>query len=278
MSEMIPTEAEVVARLARDADTPKPVNPTQLYTVPASDAGLQVRVLDLEKYLDEPNRTTGSVVLTQAESLRRYVDEHKLNASARAYANADLGQIAVVMNDHDAGEARWGDWRVTLNLRPSIGWTRWAGKDGVLLGQEDFAEHIEEGLLEITKPTGARMLEIVTSFHATNRATVDAAIRLDSGETQLTYVETIAARAGQKKNLQIPEFIELALAPFEGGSTYKVRARFRYRLRGSELLLGYKLERPEDVRIAAFDEVAAFFAQETGVPIFYGTPRALPSR
>lgn len=278
MSEMVPTEAEVVAGLARAAATPKPIDPSQLYAVSTSDGGVQVRVLDLERYRATPNRPTGSVVLTQAESLHLYVDEHKLGTSPRAYANVDLAQIAVVLNDHNGGEAEWGDWRATLNLLPSLGWKRWAEKDGCLITQEDFAEHIEDGLLEIVSPSGARMLEIVQSFHATNRATLDSATRLDNGETQLSYVEVVTARAGQKKNIAIPQAFELALQPFEGGASFKVKARFRYRISGQQLVLGYKLERPEDVRRAAFDEVCAFFAQETGVPLFYGQPRALPAR
>lgn len=273
MSEMIPTEAEVVARLARTAAAPNQLDPNALYSI--VDAEGDTTVLSLERFRSLPDRVRESVTFSEAASLTEYVKEHNPAVEPRAYAMLDSNAIAVVMNGHTTGAPAWGDWRATLTLKPSLGWARWEEKDGKLLEQESFAEHIEEGLLEITKPAGARMLEIVTSFHATNRANVDSAIRLDNGETQLKYVETIAARAGQSKQFAIPEYIELALAPFEGGATFKVRARFRYRLRGSELLLGYKLERPEDVRRAAFREVCDDFTAATSTPLFYGHPSPL---
>jgi hypothetical protein len=75
------------------------------------------------------------------------------------------------------------------------------------------------------------------------------------GQTQLLYKETVAARAGQRGDLEIPSVLRLALKPYIGGPTYAVLARFRYRLRGTALVLGYVLERPDLILESAFGDV-----------------------
>lgn len=275
MSEQIPTEAEVVAGLARTATEPRVLDPDVLYSVVNKDG--EQRVLDLERYLTAPRRTTGSVVFTRAESLIHYL-KSQVGGTADLYASAETRSLVGVLNDHWAGDAGWGDWRASLQLQTTLAWNRWANLDGAYMGQVDFAEHLEDGLLEIARPPAARMLELAKSFHVTKKATADSTIRLDNGETSVKYVEQVAGRAGSRSEIAIPEFIELGLAPFDGCDAFKIRARFRYRLNNGELVLGYKLERPEDVLRAAFDEIVATVQTETGATLYYGTPRALPAR
>jgi len=72
---------------------------------------------------------------------------------------------------------------------------------------------------------------------------------------QLSYKETVTAKAGQKGSIEIPKKIKLALRPYVGGPIYFIWANFRYRLDGANVRMGFKLERPENVLEAAFADI-----------------------
>lgn len=91
----------------------------------------------------------------------------------------------------------------------------------------------------------------------------DSSKRLKSGETQISYRENTEAKAGAKGALAIPDTFELALQPFEGGDGYMVGARFRYRINGTDLHLGYRLTRPRDVLRDAFSAIVAKVEADT---------------
>jgi uncharacterized protein YfdQ (DUF2303 family) len=162
---------------------------------------------------------------------------------------------------------------VTLNLPATPDWTLWLGKNGQLLDQAVFAEHIEDGAHCIGDPDPATMLEIAQSFQAHTNVSFKSGSRLTSGETRLQYEEEVNARAGQTGSIEIPDAITLRLQPFEGSPTYEVLARFRYRLAGGNLKLGYRLIRPDIVRREAFLAVGAQITENTGLPVLAGAPR-----
>jgi uncharacterized protein YfdQ (DUF2303 family) len=140
------------------------------------------------------------------------------------------------------------------------------------MGQEDFAEHVEDGLDEIVDPDGAYMLELAQTFHAHTNVEFGQAVVLASGERQFTYVENTSAQAGKRGELTIPKELKLGIAPFEGTQPYKVIARLRYRLQGGTLKLGYKLVRPLDVQRAAFNDTVAWIEEDTSHSILRGIP------
>ena len=59
---------------------------------------------------------------------------------------------------------------------------------------------------------------------------------------------------------------------YEGGAPYKLTARFRYRIGGGALLLGYVLERAGDVVRDAFGQVVQQVAADTEMDVWHGTP------
>jgi hypothetical protein len=67
---------------------------------------------------------------------------------------------------------------------------------------------------------------------------------------------------------------ELGLAPFVGEDAYRISARLRYRIRGGDLLLGYRLDRPADVLRDAVDGIADRLGQRFTLDrVFVGRPR-----
>jgi uncharacterized protein YfdQ (DUF2303 family) len=254
MAEGNDSNATAVIEAARQGVKPQELDTSKVYHV-GTEYG---DVVDLERLLDNPRRRKGTYTAATVESFTDIVD--RLGAEGVAttiWVTHDTPYaVEAVFNDNTADAAGWGDLRVRLPLELTPEWNHWASLDGALIGQEDFAEHIESGIKELVEPEAAVMLEIAQSIHATVSATFRSAKRLADGETQMVYEEQIEGSAGQQKGeLKIPDVIKLAIAPFLGEDTYAVSARFRYRLGGGNLRVGYKLERPEDVILDALEQI-----------------------
>lgn len=259
------TEAEVIRDIALESMTSEALSAGDLIRVvtPHTATG---EILDLEKYGEYPRRARGNVVLHTQASFAKVVNEFK-SSSTHLYANVDEFTLSAVFNDHsndiDGLMPGFADHRAAMKLRHTDEWKHWANLDNTMVDQVEFAEHIEDGLDEIREPDAAYVLELAQNFHATTGTTVRAAHRLDSGEIQVAYDQSINATAGRERQLKVPNEIELGIMPFEGTQPYKVKARLRYRLRDGHLSLGYKLIRPKDVLLDAFSDTVAFVSTDT---------------
>lgn len=282
-----PSEAAVVANLADHAASREVVTvvPDHVAVIVHRD-DQNIEQFNLDEYAHYPQRKTAKVVLADADSFITYVGRHSAPRATTLWGDAEQGRIIAVLNDHERhpldGETveegedlpGWGDHRAQLTLKNTPDWDHWTKADGKLLPQAAFAEHLEDGAEAIRVPDAATMLEIAQSFHAKKGVSFASDKRLASGQVQLTYEETIKAKAGEKGTLEIPEMITLGLAPFEGNDPYEVLARFRYRIIDGNLAMGYKLIRPDRVRRAAFTDIVTAVSDGTGHPVMSGAPRA----
>lgn len=265
-------EAATVAELAFAASEPAYLagDRAASFILPA---GARREEIDLERYLDEPRRKKGRVSLHTGQALADYTNAHKTDATT-LWADVQQRNVTSVLDDHADELAGWADHRAVLQLRHTPAWQRWVKHDGQKMSQVAFAEHLEDGISEIVEPSGADMLELAKSFQATKGVTFRSDRRLDNGQVQVQYEETIDAKAGQRGDLLVPQTFVLALQPFEGSDTYRVQARLRYRLGDGSLTIGYVLDRPEDVIRSAFDDVLAGIEKATELTAYRGTPRS----
>ena len=241
--------------------------------------GYAVHTLDYRHLQPAPRRVTGVVQLQDPASFSAYVTDHS-TAGTRVWATVSGARFVAVLNDHDGvgpnvddAVPGWGDHRAVLQLQVTREWELWAGMDGNLVNQLKFAEHLEDGVANIVQPSAADMIELAQSFQAARSVDFKSATRLQSGEQQFRFEETLNANAGRQGQIAVPKDLVLGLQPFEGSDTYRVTARFRYRLDGGKLLLGYKLDRPQDVLRNAFNDVRASIDADTGLASYLGTPR-----
>lgn len=262
-------ENDVVAALAREAVVPLEVAPGLFVLHNGTTIDLRK---DLEKYEPQPRRKTGTYTVTDAESFIAYLAKHGL-PETELWANDKAGTIRAVVNAHGAGQhiPGWSDHTATLALPFTKDWKEWTSADNKLMAQTEFAAFIEDHLPNFATPSGADMLELAQTFQATTKVDFDSSQRLKSGETQISYVENTTAAAGKKGALAIPDTFELGLQVHERGPVYKVKARFRYRINGGNLHLAYRLDRIDDVRRHAFDEVTAQVATTTGREVWNTT-------
>ncbi len=260
------SDMTAVIAAAALAVEPMEVEPGRVYTVAApANTNVQVIDRDLDKYRERPRRKVGGATVLDAESFIAYVTKHGIDSETEIWANPTSAQVTAVINAHTAApdQAGWGDHRCILQLKRTPAWSEWIGHNERLFEQEEFAELVEKRLIDFVGshpsipgesfPSGAEMLELAQHFQATRSARFERSQRLKSGQTTLGYSEDIEASAGAKGKLTVPDFFAMALQPFEGSKAFLVRARFRYRLTGSQLRVGYVLERPEDIERKAFD-------------------------
>jgi len=264
-----------VAREAERRGAPTPIDPSQLY-VTVDSAGAP-EVLDLEIHLPRPKRKTGSVVFTTAESFAKYLLKHSASGTERGpvtlWADLRARRVTAVLDDHEGDEPGWAEHRATLALQHTPDWNLWMDSNRKMVGQETFAELIEEALPTVIEPDGAALLEIAQSFRAHKNAVFKSDRRLSSGQVQLTYQEDIEATAGRNGDMQVPATFKIGLAPFEGVEPVAVTARLRFRLNDGKLTIGYILDRPEHVLRDAFAEVVAEIEVTTSLPVWQGIPR-----
>jgi len=243
--------AATIVDVAQQAREPVEVDPAKIYQLGDGST------LDLSYILGQPRRKIGDYQVATVESFTDLVDELGDKKLSTIWVTHESPYIVAVLNDNTSAEAGWGDYRVRLPLPLTPEWLHWAAADGKFLDQDTFAEHIEEGVKELVEPDAATMLEIAQSIHATVSANFTQAKRLDNGETQMVYTEDIEGKAGEKGDLTIPQHFTLAIAPFLGEDTYEVKARFKYRIGGGSLRMGYSLERPEAVILDALEQIKA---------------------
>jgi uncharacterized protein YfdQ (DUF2303 family) len=215
------------------------------------------RLVDVEKYAPQPRRACGTVAVHTADAFAAAVKQRADDAVGPpiVYADEERTALVAILNDDHGAFAGWRDHRVVLSLRKRPEWTHWRNKDGQLMDQEAFANHVEDGLDELRDPSPTAMLDLAQTFHATGNARFKGGTRLANGVRQFTWEEQIDATAGTAGDVGIPETLTLAVRPFFGAELIEVTARFRFTLRSGELKLGYKLNRPDDVERFAFTKV-----------------------
>lgn len=267
------TEADAIAGIAAFASAPAQVHPGVFVTKVPNDARVETLDFTGASFMDKPRRPRGSWEVHSAVSLIAFLKKHGLSES-EVWADRIRHRVVAVVNANGGsdGAPGWGDHTALFAVQHTKAWEAWTKLDGKFVDQARFAEHIEDRLLDITSPPGAEMLEIAQSISATVGVRFESSKRLSDGERQFEYRETVDAQAGKAGRLEIPPHIEIGLRPFEGAPAYKVKARFRYRINGGDLLLAYALERPEEVINEAFDAVVAEIQDAVDQPVFFGTP------
>lgn len=281
----IRTENDSVIRIAQEAARAQ-ADATELelgkvYAYPTA-GGPQIVDMGKDAYLDRlptPQRKQGTTVVEDVASFltyyRKHADEH-----SETYVNVDQLRITTVLNAHAADGPRWGDHRLTLQLRTTRAWQAWTAHDGRWLPQREFAEHIEERLEDIREPAAAEMLELAQSFQAKTTVKFASGTRLASGDMNLNWEETTDATAGNKGQIKIPATFKLAIPCLElpvlegeDPTVYGIEARFRYRIeRGGGLAIGYLLNDPSPVLRDAVLAVVEGVEQALGVQVLRGTP------
>lgn len=277
---IIRTENDAVVEQARQAATAQVVETHvgRELAVFHTPRGIEVIDLDSDEFAargERPRRKSGTTTVRDVASFAQFYGKHS-DENSEVYVDLLTGTITAVLNADEPGEygPRWADHWVQLQLTPTEQWKTWTRYNRAPMPQREFAEHIEDNLVDIaTEPvTAAEMLEIAQTFQAKTSVSYASGTRLSSGDISLKYEETTDASGGAKGNLAIPKAFAIGIAPFDDVDPYKISVRLRYRIESSKLKLIYVMERPEDVIRDAVKSVVAKVEEACSIKVMRGVP------
>jgi uncharacterized protein YfdQ (DUF2303 family) len=222
----------------------QPVQPLDEETVVIIPANYKVEALEkiIAPYLPMPRRIKANVTLTNAESFIRYVAAYKSpwtrifaaipngNAVATFQAILDYHSSA---NDDLEEIPQWCEHRATYQPAFTPEWKRWFEWDRKKMDQLEFATFLEENQLLVVEPIGAALLELVTTLEGKNDIRCSSLMRLANGRQKLTYEEDVTLKGTtttQQGQVDFPTQLVAGIAPFDGGPTYSIRCRLKYRI------------------------------------------------
>jgi len=226
---------------------------------------------DLESTLPVPTRKRARVSLTNAQSFIDFVNLHR-EASTHLYGDPDKGTFVAVFDDNSEGSLTgWREHIARFTATESIEWKTWAESNKKPMKQAEFAQFIEDNLVDIIEPESAHILEVSRSLQAKKAGNFSSALRLDNGDVQFTYEDKTEASAG-KGQLKVPEKFVIAIPVYQGGPAYKIEARLRYRISEGALMMWYDLLRPHKSKEHALTEINEQIEIGTELQIFAGNP------
>lgn len=141
--------------------------------------------------------------------------------------------------------------------------------DQKTLSQGEFIQFLMERAHCFENPDQATILEIATKLEVKNNVTFSGKERSNDGGINLTYLESVDARAGANGKIKVPDFVELSIVAFEGGEPLKIKARFYFMLTGGKVVFSIKLLNLRETILKNFREVCGTISKDTGLPIHY---------
>lgn len=230
--------------------------------------GYEIRAL--ENLFQTPARRHGNREFNDAGSFARYFNDNAMSEASRIYGTKTPPNFRAVFNDDTRTAPGWKDHGATYKCPLSVEWAIWKNASGKKFTQEEFAAFIEANSPDCVKPAAADMIEISRTLEAKKKVNFASGLRLDNGQSELTYEEEIQGTAA-KGRLQIPTEFELGLAVLEGGDRYSVMASLRYRiLNGGVLQIWYELVRPHKIVEDAANSVWKLIEDATNCTIYNG--------
>lgn len=217
-------------------------------------------VQDLSKYLPPPDRIDQDVSLLTLQSFMDYVTSFR-TADSVVFADEISAAYEAVLDYHSATDVETTKARGTCEhiaryaCPKSEQWALWTSASGKAVDQVGFARFLEDNLPDISSPPAADFLQLVLQLQIHKAAEFVSEVRLDNGQHQLRYQETIRNDTKQG-DLKFPDSFVIQIPVFVDGTRYPLKCRLRYRLDEGKLRLWYELERPADVFRAAVKAVS----------------------
>ena len=265
---LVPSDVETIIRVAQEAtgvaiDELPDVSGVVLATRASSTI---VERLDLEPWLPMPRRTKGVSSFTQVVGFCEYTERHR-NGEIELWADKTARTVTAVLNPPDPlnGRRGWGDHQAIFRATSTTDLDAWSGVHRETLGQQTFAEHLEDVAHTLIEPSSAEMLTVAQSIEGTITAEVRAARRLVEGARSSVMIETVNAKAGTAANVEIPTTFTIALALFEGTDPIRLTVRLRYRLGAGSVTFTPIIDRLDDALDAAFGQLVDQAASTLGV-------------
>lgn len=249
----------------------------------------------LDAYLPRPERATGTASFSRLDSLIAHAKRHRVSESV-LFCDERAPKLVVVYNGHHearddgAGNAGFGDFRAVYSFPLSEQWQAWQRAATSSMSLAEFAEFLEDRIIDVLDPADAgdvaaemaKKLGITyaspsalmalsrgLSVHVKHKVAEHR--NLSTGEAQLQFTEEHTDTAGNQ--LKVPGGFVISIPVFHHGPRYRLPVRLRYRVHGGQTTWFLAPHGADLAREDALDESVNRAAQETELPVFYGTPQ-----
>jgi hypothetical protein len=263
-----------------------------------------------------PRARTGTTEVAAVDSFIAYIHRFK-EPNSVIFANKAEMKLTTIFDYHDRLDAppvtkdpdkpwvpmpRWGRFRSVFAFPQSRAYQTWTGKNKVPMGQAEFAEFLEENILDLFDPAGLvldpeapgassdenirniagqlglklgtpnEVLTVSRGLSLKSEETVTGAINLTTGEMQVSYAQQ--NNSDEKSLVVVPSGFIIALPIFEGGGWYKLLVRLRYRKVEQKIKWHFDVFQLTKAFEVAFAEECAAVSSAVDLPLFYGKPPA----
>lgn len=304
MSELNPREAGLLIRESVEAagelarvEVTNVADPRDNTEAPVVVSHHGVTVVDpsiFDKYRTTPIDRVGTAKLTTLESYIEHSNRFKVESSV-VFACDDMAHAKLItIFDYHAGIDSGG---ATANLKHkaeyafpfSDEWKAWHGKNAEPMSMAQFAQFLEDRIVDIDangEPTSdeakafvtaingklaspSKLIELARNLQVYENSTLKEARNLSSGEGQLTFTSEHVDADGRP--LSIPNLFMILIPVFaRSPDYYRLLARLRYRKANGGVVFWYELWRADLAFEQAFTEACNQVRERTGLPLFIG--------
>jgi uncharacterized protein YfdQ (DUF2303 family) len=257
-----------ITELAHAAVASQSIGATTHLIVPDTYKHLDITNL-IEKAQPAPNRKAGTTVLCDVDSFIQFTKDQNQSVTGYIYADPEARTLTAVFNDlRNESTTGWRDHRAVFKAELSRECDNWIRNNRQQKEQEEFAVYLEDNIADIAEPSGEVLLAMALTLQAKTEVNFSSSRRLDNGQVQLTYSETIAATSSAG-NIDIPKEFAIGVRLFKNGDGYKIKARLKYRLGNGKVKFWYELDRVENSVEDAFKDYIKK-AEESGYTVLIG--------
>lgn len=280
-----------------------------LLAVPNGTSMVSIKKL-LDEYATKPDRRTGTDTVQDLATLVEWTNRHCDDGTVVfCDTTRDAPKLLTIVDYHHAvteempngdDAARFRAFRALYNFPLSEEWKAWKAVDGKVMDQADFAEFLEDRVLDLIAPDlsqdsegvetkklppkvaqllgllGGRCAlpqDIITlskGLSITANARTAQRVDVNTGEGALMFDEQHVGEGGQK--ISVPKLFLICIPVFDKAPFhYRIPVRIRYRLSGG-IKWTFTLFGADDVIDTAIKEAAEHVKEGTELPLFYGTP------
>lgn len=270
---------DISSRVILTGDVPLAIRVTD-------DGSQTVGVMDdllaqIDKRAGAPRRLTGLARFAEVASFIAHARRFRTPESV-VFADVDKVSLLAVYDYHEkAGSPRWGAHRAAYNCPLSREWQTWTGRSGKIMGQDEFADFIEENQLDIYSPAAAGgaipvdavspadLLTLVRNLRILQKGEFSRSVNPTTGEMSLTNkVEN------DQSSTKIPAGFIVGIPVFEAGDRVAVGARIRFAMSNGKPTFAFSLIDPEHVKRSEFGAIRTRVAEKTGLPVLAGAPES----
>lgn len=182
-------------------------------------AAENTKLIGLEKFAAAPKRICEEQSFSDLRGFIDYVNDFK---GSNTVCFTGTSGIRAYFDYHGKDDPRWNDHIACFGIKKSNRWKIWEDAHNQWMPQKKFADFLDSGLNEIQLPSQSEILNLVKNFRATTSYELDSEATPGGGEN-LTYRKSTKSGTALKSEIILPEYITLALEPFENISVINSR-------------------------------------------------------